>query len=459
MAQVLFGFILLSATLRVHVECADIKEKNSTNITPTRILNQYTVTTKASEEYHIDSSAIQSVTELKNHAEVSTFSSSVKTKETAVTQAAIVAPPSTEIISEDGSPSKVSVTVHYSSPVKRTGSFGFKLVSQNSKSSSTAYTMFLDTNSQPATISNEEKPVNYLSEQVTDDPRLGQARSSVKRFIANVSPSLAPDIYERSSATPAAVDIAQCDDCSTSQHTTPVSTIVPSATVYDSDTRKFSKDSVYTRLQIGNTTPSSSSVATTTITNEYMENETTLATITASTTTVATNATSVGLLKSETQTAASVTHWLGHVSTGGRHVSNVIEQPINVSQLAEFTESDVSLMFNGQQVTTTASSVTGSAVGVNASGGLWPVKHSAVVEGDLVLGGLMMVHEREDSITCGPVMPQGGIQALEAMLYTLDMINQNPTILPNVTLGAHILDDCDKDTYGLEMAVDFIKGK
>lgn len=90
----------------------------------------------------------------------------------------------------------------------------------------------------------------------------------------------------------------------------------------------------------------------------------------------------------------------------------------------------------------------------------WPVKKEAVVEGDIVLGGLMMVHEREDTITCGPVMPQGGIQALEAMLYTLDRLNESPTsLLPNVTLGAHILDDCDKDTYGLEMAVDFIKGK
>lgn len=87
----------------------------------------------------------------------------------------------------------------------------------------------------------------------------------------------------------------------------------------------------------------------------------------------------------------------------------------------------------------------------------WPVKHNAVVEGDLVLGGLMMVHEREDTITCGPVMPQGGIQALEAMLYTLDKLNDRE-IVPGVKIGAHILDDCDKDTYGLEMAVDFIKG-
>lgn len=89
---------------------------------------------------------------------------------------------------------------------------------------------------------------------------------------------------------------------------------------------------------------------------------------------------------------------------------------------------------------------------------IWPVKHNAIVEGDVILGGLMMVHSREDRITCGPIMPQGGIQALEAMLFTLDIINRG-NILPNISLGAHILDDCDKDTYGLEMAVDFIKGK
>jgi len=89
----------------------------------------------------------------------------------------------------------------------------------------------------------------------------------------------------------------------------------------------------------------------------------------------------------------------------------------------------------------------------------WPVKREAVVEGDLVLGGLMMVHEREDIHTCGPVMPQGGIQALETMLFTLDVLNRDPKKIPNVSIGAHILDDCDKDTYGLEMAVDFIKGR
>ncbi|XP_023239092.1 uncharacterized protein LOC111637762 [Centruroides sculpturatus] len=87
----------------------------------------------------------------------------------------------------------------------------------------------------------------------------------------------------------------------------------------------------------------------------------------------------------------------------------------------------------------------------------WPIKRVAEIEGDIVLGGLMMVHEREDLLTCGPIMPQGGIQALECMLYTIDWVNSQKDFLPNITLGAYVLDDCDKDTYGLEQAVDFIK--
>lgn len=57
-----------------------------------------------------------------------------------------------------------------------------------------------------------------------------------------------------------------------------------------------------------------------------------------------------------------------------------------------------------------------------------------------------------------PYNELGGIQALEVMLYTLDKINADKILLPNITIGAHILDDCDRDSYGLEMAVDFIKG-
>ena len=92
----------------------------------------------------------------------------------------------------------------------------------------------------------------------------------------------------------------------------------------------------------------------------------------------------------------------------------------------------------------------------------WPVKRVGSLDGDIILGGLMMIHERADKSTCGKIMRQGGIQAMEVMLYTIDYVNRHynvPGLLPGITLGAYILDDCDKDTYGLEMAVDFIKGR
>ncbi len=45
------------------------------------------------------------------------------------------------------------------------------------------------------------------------------------------------------------------------------------------------------------------------------------------------------------------------------------------------------------------------------------------------------------------------------MLYTIDEINPKLQSESGFTIGAHILDDCDKDTYGLEQAVAFIKGE
>jgi len=46
----------------------------------------------------------------------------------------------------------------------------------------------------------------------------------------------------------------------------------------------------------------------------------------------------------------------------------------------------------------------------------------------------VQVHERK----CGAVREQYGIQRVEAMMSTLDRINADPTILPNITLGCEI---------------------
>jgi len=90
----------------------------------------------------------------------------------------------------------------------------------------------------------------------------------------------------------------------------------------------------------------------------------------------------------------------------------------------------------------------------------WPRRElAASVQGQIVLGALHMVHERSEDKICGPIMPQGGIQALETMLYTMDKINNELKLLPGIKLGLLAKDDCDRDIYGLEQAVDFIRGK
>ncbi|NXU37630.1 GRM7 protein, partial [Drymodes brunneopygia] len=82
--------------------------------------------------------------------------------------------------------------------------------------------------------------------------------------------------------------------------------------------------------------------------------------------------------------------------------------------------------------------------------------HAIRLEGDLTLGGLFPVHARGPAgVPCGPVKKEKGIHRLEAMLYALDRVNGDPRVLPNLTLGARILDTCSRDTYALEQALSF----
>nr|XP_032822592.1 metabotropic glutamate receptor 8-like [Petromyzon marinus]XP_032822593.1 metabotropic glutamate receptor 8-like [Petromyzon marinus] len=81
------------------------------------------------------------------------------------------------------------------------------------------------------------------------------------------------------------------------------------------------------------------------------------------------------------------------------------------------------------------------------------------IEGNVSIGGLFPVHARGPGglSPCGDIKKEKGVQRLEAMLYALDRINADPEILPNVTLGARVLDTCSRDTHALEQSLTFVQ--
>ncbi|XP_063053087.1 glutamate receptor, metabotropic 8b [Engraulis encrasicolus] len=86
--------------------------------------------------------------------------------------------------------------------------------------------------------------------------------------------------------------------------------------------------------------------------------------------------------------------------------------------------------------------------------------HSIRLDGDIILGGLFPVHARGEpgsGSACGELKKEKGIHRLEAMMFAIDLVNKDPELLPNVTLGALILDTCSRDTYALEQSLAFVQ--
>ncbi|CAB1429580.1 unnamed protein product [Pleuronectes platessa] len=84
--------------------------------------------------------------------------------------------------------------------------------------------------------------------------------------------------------------------------------------------------------------------------------------------------------------------------------------------------------------------------------------NSIRIDGEISLGGLFPVHARgNDGKACGELKKEKGIHRLEAMLFALDRINNDNELLPNITLGARILDTCSRDTHALEQSLTFVQ--
>ena len=78
------------------------------------------------------------------------------------------------------------------------------------------------------------------------------------------------------------------------------------------------------------------------------------------------------------------------------------------------------------------------------------------MEKDFLLGGLFPIHLDAGPGRCGDFRLQGGLERMEAMLYALDLINSDETLLPNITLGYDIRDTCYLENIGLDEALDLV---
>ena len=88
----------------------------------------------------------------------------------------------------------------------------------------------------------------------------------------------------------------------------------------------------------------------------------------------------------------------------------------------------------------------------------YPITHGQVdrifEQGDAIIGGLLTLHRETSKAGCRNVFLPG-INRVEAALYTIEQINKNASILPNVQLGYDIRDYCMDRAKAMEHTYDF----
>uniref|UniRef100_A0A1I8HQK1 G_PROTEIN_RECEP_F3_4 domain-containing protein n=1 Tax=Macrostomum lignano TaxID=282301 RepID=A0A1I8HQK1_9PLAT len=93
------------------------------------------------------------------------------------------------------------------------------------------------------------------------------------------------------------------------------------------------------------------------------------------------------------------------------------------------------------------------------------IRRSVSVDGDIILGGLFPIHSSAETSSgesrCGRMESHRGIQRMEAMIFTLQEVNLNSSLLRygrhKIQLGGLLFDTCSKDTTALERALEFVK--
>ena len=76
---------------------------------------------------------------------------------------------------------------------------------------------------------------------------------------------------------------------------------------------------------------------------------------------------------------------------------------------------------------------------------------------DIILGGLLRAHSHDPASgggKCGEIFVDTSIENMEAMFFAIDNINNDPYLLPNITLGYDIRDTCISENIALDESVD-----
>ncbi|XP_022800826.1 extracellular calcium-sensing receptor-like [Stylophora pistillata] len=77
--------------------------------------------------------------------------------------------------------------------------------------------------------------------------------------------------------------------------------------------------------------------------------------------------------------------------------------------------------------------------------------------GDVMLGGLTVLHYKDANDKCSLGFFPVGLGHAEAMILTIDQINKDPSLLPNVTLGFDIRDYCETVSVAVKETYDFVR--
>ncbi|XP_078383324.1 extracellular calcium-sensing receptor-like [Oculina patagonica] len=88
------------------------------------------------------------------------------------------------------------------------------------------------------------------------------------------------------------------------------------------------------------------------------------------------------------------------------------------------------------------------------------VVQAAYQDGDVIIGGLFNVHQLQENSKgqCGE-LDMKGLGRAQAMIFTIDTINKNSKLLPNITLGYDIRDYCENVTKATQVTYELVQDK